>query len=106
MWSSLRSNLTDVTGFCPLIPEYQNITQLFELVDYSQDSWFASPPWQRSLLRQLNKSQTNAYARMSIVFDRATGGDVTFESTSDNLDEQKLVWLLGNASLGAGSHSL
>lgn len=39
MWSSLRSNLTDASGFCPLIPEYQNITQLIELVDYSQDSW-------------------------------------------------------------------
>ena len=40
-WSSLRSNLTDpVSGLCPLIPEYQNITEQIELVDYSEDAWY------------------------------------------------------------------
>lgn len=101
MWSSLRANLTDpATGLCPLVPEYQDLSQLLELVDYSQDAWYASPPSQISLLQQLEANNTEARARLSISFSRQTGGDVAFDTTSNPMDSRQLVGLLQNASHG------
>ncbi len=51
MWLSLRNNLTDSNGECPLVADYRDITQLFEMVDYSEDAWCATAVCARPYFR-------------------------------------------------------
>lgn len=97
---TIKRNAIDFLGLCPLILEYKNITQLIELVDYSQDTWFASPPSQISLMNQLKQRNSTARAELSVTFDRVAGGSVPFKSTSSPIDGIKLVKLLNMANFG------